>query len=256
MTVTPEFAKPLILTTPHLHGQNVRDAQWLLAGHNRFAGLATYKDGPVDGDYGPLTATATARARYWLGYPTAKQTAVFDQTLYEYLRVEKWRPLPKTYQAARDARLAAAAETPGRKAMELAATFLGYHESPPGSNDQQFGAWYGFNGVPWCAIFESYCFAHTGHPAYRYAAVESIYYDAVAGRNGLRTIATPQQGDVVLYSLNGERFAHTAFYDHKITDTRFADLGGNTGPASESNGGMVARGERDTSTVLAFVRVA
>lgn len=250
-----EFDQPLVLTTPHLKGERVKDAQWLLSGHSRFADLATYKDGAIDGDYGPLTAQAAARARYWLGYPTGKQVPVFDQTLYEYLRPNQWRPLPVGYRTARDARIAAAAETPGRKALELAATFIGVHEEPPGSNRQMFGAWYGFNGVPWCAIFESYCFAHTGHPSFRYAAVEQIYYDAVFGRNGLHRTQTPRAGDVVCYSHHGTRFAHTGFYDHKSSDREFVDLSGNTSSADFSNGGYVERHTRDLSNVTAFVRV-
>lgn len=251
-----EFDNALLLTTPHMRGQNVKDAQWLLAGHSRFPDIGTYKDGPIDGDYGPLTAQAAARARYWLGYPTTQQLPVFDQTLYEYLRAAQWRPLPTAYRKARDARLAAAAETPGRHALELAATFIGVHEEPPGSNRTQFGEWYGFNGVPWCAIFESYCFAHTGHPAFHYAAVEMIANDAHAGRNGLRIIQTPQAGDICCYSHDGDPYAHTGFYDHRINDSEFGDLSGNTSSADFANGGYVERHTRDIATVTAFVRVS
>lgn len=251
-----EFETPLILTTPHITGQRVKDAQWLLAGNNRFPGLATYKDGDVDGDYGPLTAQAAQRARYWLGYPATKQTPVFDQTLYEYLRPNDWRPLPASYRKQRDTRIAAAAETPGMKALELAATFLGYHESPSGSNRTIFGEDYGFNGVAWCAIFETYCFKHTGRKTYRYAAVENIYWDAYYQRNGLYIVRTPQPGDVALFSFHGDRFAHTSFVDRVISQgSSFRDLGGNTGPSSFNSGGEVARGERSWSIVTAFARV-
>jgi hypothetical protein len=249
-----EFDQPLVLTTPHIKSDAVKDAQWLLAGHSRFPDLQTYKDGPLDGDYGSQSATATERAWYWIGAPAAKQRPVFTQELYEYLRPNKWRPLPVSWRKARDARIAAAAETPGRKALELAATFIGYHEGPR-NNETIFGAWYGFNYVAWCAIFESYCFAHTGHPAYRYAAVEAVYYDARAGRNGLRIVTTPQAGDVMLYSHLGDRFAHTGFYDHRLNDRQFVDLSGNTSSADFANGGYVERHTREMSTVTAIVRV-
>src|SRR5439155_688813 len=34
----------------------------------------------------------------------------------------------------------------------------GVCEVPPGSNRTMFGRWFGTDGVPWCAIFASYCF--------------------------------------------------------------------------------------------------
>lgn len=248
-----EFDQPLILTTPHVTGQKVKDAQWLLAGNSRFKDLATYKDGTVDGDYGPVTAAATKRAKYWLGYPLSACDQVFGQTIYEYLRPEKWRPLPEDYRSRRTQRLKAAALTPGAKAFTLAVGELGYVETPV--NLTKYGADYGFNGVPWCAIFETWCFKHSGYTAFRYASVEQIYYDARAGRNKLRIVYTPQRGDLVLYSMRGNTFAHTAFYDRKLTETSFKDLGGNTGQASFNNGGQVARGDRTVSQVLAYVRV-
>jgi hypothetical protein len=47
----------------------------------------------------------------------------------------------------------------GRKALAEARRWLGTAEDPPGSNRTVFGAWFGENGVPWCSIFLSYCFA-------------------------------------------------------------------------------------------------
>jgi hypothetical protein len=249
-----QYEPPLVLTTPHMTGIPVRDAQWLMAGNTRFGPeLAPYKDGEIDSDYGPLTAQATARTKFWVGYPQSSCDGVFGQTLYEYIRPEKWRPLPKEYAARRKQRLAAAAETPGMKAFKLAVGELGYVETPV--NRTKYGIDYGFNGVPWCAIFESWCFTHSGYPRFRYAAVEMIYLDARAARNGLRIVRTPQRGDLGLYSHAGSRYAHTSFYDHPIDGASFADLGGNTGQANFSNGGQVARGVRSMGQVLAFVRV-
>lgn len=53
------------------HGRRVRDAQWLLAGHNRWH-LRAYK-GKLDGSYGTETARATAYAKWRLGYPPYPQ---------------------------------------------------------------------------------------------------------------------------------------------------------------------------------------
>jgi len=59
----------------------------------------------------------------------------------------------------------------GLRALAVARRNLGVREEPPGSNRTPFGEWFGENGVPWCAIFVSYCFAEgagvtlgRGHP--------------------------------------------------------------------------------------------
>lgn len=256
-TAAPEFDPALVLTTPHISGQKVKDAQWLLAGHTRFAGLAPYKDGTVDGDYGPVTAAAVKSAKYWVGYPTSACDRVFGQTLYEYLRPNDWKPLPAAYRDRRAQRIAAATKTPGMKALAFAVNEIGNHESPAGSNDSKYGQWYGFNGVPWCAIFESYCFAFSGHPSYRYAACEQIYADAAAGRNGLKLVWSPIPGDVGIFNLHGDPFAHTSFFERWIDETAgsFSDVGGNTGPTDISNGGAVMRQTRNKAMVSHFIRV-
>jgi hypothetical protein len=251
-----QYEPPLRLVSPNIRGQHVRDAQWLMAGHNRFKGLATMKDAQIDGVYGLTTAQATKRTKYWLGYPLTACDMVFGQKLYEYLRPNKWRPLPEEYRDRRDQRLKAAARTPGKKALEFAIGEIGTRESPFGSNRTKYGAWYGFNGVPWCAIFESYCFAQTGRPQHRYAACILIVQDARAQRNGLRIVYSPIPGDLAIFNVHGDPYAHTAFFEKWITvGDEFYDVGGNTGPSNISNGGAVMRQRRRKSMVTAFVRV-
>jgi hypothetical protein len=241
-----------------MRGDRVKDAQWLMAGNNRFKGLATYKDGKIDGDYGPLTAQATKRAKYWLGYPSDALNTMFGQTIYEFLREHDWRPLPDSYRKRRDARIAhTATTTPCERAFKEAEKHIGYREEPRhGINDNMFGRWYTWNFVAWCAIFESYCFYRSGTPKYRYAAVERIYYDAMNNNNHLFIVRNPKRGDIIGYNIGGDRFAHTAFFDHWVDDRTLTDLGGNTGPTSISNGGMVMKQQRSRSMVSFFARVA
>lgn len=54
--------------------------------------------------------------------------------------------------------------TKREKVLQVAATEKGVKESPAGSNNQKYGAWYGLNGVPWCAIFVSWVFNAAGAP--------------------------------------------------------------------------------------------
>lgn len=257
MNTAHEYDHPLYLTTPLVADladeYRVRDAQWLLAGHNRFPGLAPYKDGLLDDTYGPQTAQATARAKYWLGYSEKAVNQVFGQTLYEYLRPHDWRPLPLSYRIRRAQRMKAAQNSPGLKGFTEAEKWIGYKEVP--RNHTIFGRWYGLDGEPWCAIFESYTLAHSGWKRFHYAYVGYIYDDAKAQRNGLRLVYTPRRGDLVGYRLHGDPYAHTAYFDHWIDSNTFMDLGGNTGPSSISNGGMVVRQQRERSMVSFFARV-
>jgi hypothetical protein len=48
--------------------------------------------------------------------------------------------------------------------LKVARQSIGIKEYPPNSNRQKFGEWYGVNGVPWCAMFVSYCFYKAGMP--------------------------------------------------------------------------------------------
>ena len=252
--MTHEYDIPLVDTTPKMHGVPVRDAQYLLKGNNRFEGLAPYKHGKIDQVYGPLTAQATARAKYWLGYPERAIDGVYGQTLYEYMRPQHWRPLPLAYRLRREQRLKAL--TPGLKAYTEAKKWIGYHEDPPYSNSTRFGVQYGWNRVAWCGIFESCMFADTGWKKFHFASVELIYLNARAGNFGMRLVQTPQTGDVICYSLHDKTFAHTAFFGHWVVQGKtFMDLGGNTSPTDFANGGEVAEQERSVSLVHAYVRV-
>lgn len=153
------------------------------------------------------------------------------------------------------------------QALSRAITQIGVAESPPGSNLQRYGDWYGMNGVPWCAIFCSWCFElaadalDTDSQAFaqgsRYSYVPYVLGDAQAGRYGLSITFDPIPGDLVLYDWqwNGE-------YDHIGIFERWqgADLvvvEGNTSNADNSNGGQVMRRVRAQSgQATTFIRVA
>ena len=48
--------------------------------------------------------------------------------------------------------------------LQVAIGELGTVESPANSNKTKYGAWYGMDGQPWCAMFVSWCFANAGMP--------------------------------------------------------------------------------------------
>jgi hypothetical protein len=231
--------KVLDITSPHMKGQLVRDAQFLLQGDNRYSKtdhpVHPYK-GKVDGVYGEATAHAADRARYVLGYPNNKIAGGhFGAELRSYLlpkTSKDAKPLPKAYNIRRYARLklearkakqAAKANTPKKLALAAALSQVGYHES--GTNWTKFGAWYGFNGVAWCAIFVSWCLNEAGKHVKTALAFQWEYWGR-AGANGLSITYNPEPGDIVVYH-NGE--GHTGLF-YRWTDRaqgRFQAVEGN-----------------------------
>jgi|SRR5581483_4628967 len=246
-----EFATPIVLTSPQERGQKVKDAQYVLNGHNFFK--VDWLKGNVDGVWGIQSGQAADAARYILGYPEDLcHSQVFGQELFNFLRTDGRRTkLPLTYLARRRSRLAAQ-KSVKLKALNFAITQIGTTESPPGSNRQKYGAWYGFNGVPWCAIFITYCqvaaggdkkvFERGSRTAYAYWTEDA----ARAGLYGLRVTTNPEPGDIVVYHFND---GHTGIFE-KWVDRKagtFTTIEGNTSAGSDDNGGGVERRSRSLS---------
>lgn len=255
--------RTLMLTSPRLTGEDVGRAQFILNGNNVYQ--QDYLQGPIDHVWGELSSQAAYRARYWTGASLAdlaKYQGRYGDVLDGILtgRIE---PTP-AMKTLRTKRLAAAQTTPLReKALAEARKYVGYCESPPGSNHNQFGKAYGFDGVPWCAIFVSECYLAAGSKAFaraasgnRWAYCPYIESTARAGQNFLSVTTNPQPGDLVLYDWGHDGVAdHVAFFVEGSPTAEFVDLGGNTSPTDASNGGTVAIQHRRASDVRLFVHV-
>lgn len=148
-------------------------------------------------------------------------------------------------------------------ALAGATGWLGYTESPPGTNKTKFGAWYGADYQPWCAMFVTYCFdvEAPGSPSFergqRYAYVPYVVADARAGRNGLSVTGQPMPGDLVCFDWEGDGTPdHIGIFEHG-TPSSFTSIEGNTSTSSDSNGGQTMRRNRSTNqAAITFVRVA
>jgi hypothetical protein len=247
------------LTSPHMHGDDVRALQKALKTnvfHKDYMPDAT-----IDGVFSTFTAQGAYRAQYWLGY--AKPSHKAGTPLVAYLNGTK--KLTAAMTAKRKARIDAynAAHPLRLKAFESAKRFVGTKESPPGSNRQKFGEWYGWNGVAWCAIFVSYNYASAGSKMVlrrkRWAYCPYLWADAQAGRYGLSVTRSPQRGDIVIYGKSLPH--HTELFDEWIQQgSTFATIGGNTSPNNMSNGGEVhhydASNPRTMSDVAGFAHLA
>jgi hypothetical protein len=149
--------------------------------------------------------------------------------------------------------------------LAKARTQLGVVESPAHSNFTPYGAWYGMDGQPWCAMFVTWCDQLSGAPSRsfargsRYAYVPYIVNDARLGANGLAITSSPKAGDVVCFD-----WARDGEYDHvgivaiaPDFEDDFLSVEGNTGPDDYSNGGQVMEVWRDRSAQgTVFVRVS
>lgn len=258
------MARVLGLTSPHLKGADVTTLQKALK-QNAFD-HDFMPEAKVDGEFGQWTAQGCYRAQYWLGY--AKPSHQAGTPLVAYLDGKKALSQPMRDQ--RKARIAhAAANQPLRvKAFKEALTHVGLKESPAGSNMQMFGAWFGWNGVPWCAEFVSYCYAAAGSKNIakrsRWAYTPYMVNAARSGSNGMTVTRDPKQGDIVLFDWDNDGVAnHVGLFDEWVTKGKtFKSLEANTSPTNASNGGAVVHygtagfRPRSTSDVICFAHLA
>ena len=136
--------KTLHLTTPHTKGPEVLHLQQLLTKRGWYHGT-------LDSEYGPLSAQAVHRAKYWLGYKQPNQIA--GPALFAFLDGTRKQTAAMVKLAHERRSKPKPTKTKGQLLVEYELTQVGVKESPSGSNMQKYGAWYGANGLPWCAMF-------------------------------------------------------------------------------------------------------
>jgi hypothetical protein len=225
------------------------------------AGVQRQQHIDATGWLGKTTFNALRSIRIPAGLPHAGEPAM-DATAVElvnwaYAQFEGSEPPPPGMGTVRGAALARATRE------------IGVAESPPESNTQKYGAWYGMNGVPWCAIFTSWCYELGGADvgkdspsfaaAIRYSYVPYVVSDARGQLYGLRTTDDPIPGDLVCYDWAGDGlYDHIGLFENWMGGvTEFTAIDGNTSTTSDSNGGSVMRRTRSRGAQpTTFVRVA
>ena len=149
-----------------------------------------------------------------------------------------------------------------QSALAGAVSWLGYKESPAGSNHTVFGSWYGMDYQPWCAMFVTYCFVVEagGSPAFArgaaYSYVPYLLNNAKAGSGGLAVTNSPMPGDLVCFDWGYDGVPDHIGIFEKGSATSFQAIEGNTSTSNNSNGGQVMRRDRrSTDARITFVRV-
>lgn len=125
--------------------------------------------------------------------------------------------------------------------LDVARAELGTCEQPPGSNRTRYGAWYGMDGQPWCAMFVSWCAARAGAadivPRHAYTPSGAAWFQQRRqwGR-------APRPGAIVYFQWPGMgRIAHVGIVESVRADGAVVVLEGNTNGAGSRTGGTVMR---------------
>jgi Putative peptidoglycan binding domain/CHAP domain len=229
-------ARLLLVTSPLLEGPDVRAVQRRLA-------VLGFDPGPIDGAYGPATERAVRAFQSSAGLEV---DGVVGPKTRASLAVARPRRNERGSQI-------------GQRALAEARRWLGTAEDPPGSNRTPFGAWFGLDGVPWCNIFVSYCFAVGAG-----TTIAAGFHGAGCSPRGCAYVptteawlratgmwlgrVTPVPGDVAIYNWDGGPPDHIGIVDHADGGT-FAAIEGNAD-------GVVARRTRSLDDVDGFGRVS
>jgi hypothetical protein len=244
--------KTLKLTSPYMRGPEVLRLQKAMAKKG-------WLKGERDSVYGPLTAQAVHRSKYWLGYATPDQTAA--ELLLAYLEGKK--PLTPEMNRRAAARKQMAQQTPVRqKALNWLTAKVGDKEHPAGSNRVPWASeWYGLIG-PWCAMAVTRAYVEAGSKAFvrrrKYAYVPYIVNDGHAGVNNLAVTTEPKPGDLACFDWQKDGTPdHVGLFVKWKNKNQgaFVCCEGNTGIGNDSNGGAVMMRDRSRAQVRAFIHV-
>lgn len=145
------------------------------------------------------------------------------------------------------------------KILDIAKQEIGTTEYPPNSNHNKYGAWFGFDGVAWCAIFCSYCYAMAGRIIEHGGFAKGFAGVGTALINFKQQITKePQAADLVIFDWNADQKPdHVGLFVQWIDREKglFETIEGNTSVSNQSNGGAVMKRERNVRQVVAFINL-
>jgi len=126
-----------------------------------------------------------------------------------------------------------------------------------------FGRWFGVDGVPWCAIFVSYCYdvgagvvlcrgwhgAGVNPRGVAYVPTLAAWLRATG-----RSVDAPGSGDLAIFDWDGGLPDHVGLVIRRDAD-RVHTVEGNTAVGNDSDGGEVMRRDRSLADVAVFGRI-
>src|SRR5947209_10094929 len=132
--------------------------------------------------------------------------------------------------------------------LDVARSQIGYREGP--NNDTKYGAWYGLNNQPWCAMFVSWCAAQVSAldiiPKHAWTPAGAQWFQQ-QGRWG----GAPQSGAIVYFDFPGgfNGVEHVGIVETVEGDGSVVTIEGNTNNNGSGNGDGVYRMRRRSSIV-------
>ena len=137
--------------------------------------------------------------------------------------------------------------------LDIARGELGTRESPAGSNQVKYAAWYGLPGQPWCVMFVMWVFAQAGAALPTRTASCTLLMNA-AKKAGTWVTSGYLPGDVVIYDWGANGVPDHCGIVESASGSAVTAIEGNTAVGNDSDGGEVMRRERQTRQILGAVR--
>lgn len=131
--------------------------------------------------------------------------------------------------------------------LEIAKLEIGTIEEP--DNMDKYGEWYGRNGVPWCAMFVSFCLNRAGVKLQ--IETDKGFHSCPAALTWFKDnnqffTTNPLPGDIVFFDWREEKTGkpdgvanHVALFDRFDEQGNIVTIDGNSPPDDHSNGGEV-----------------
>lgn len=145
-----------------------------------------------------------------------------------------------------------------KELLTIAAKQIGVRESPPNSNNVRYNTWYygrevSGKGYPWCMVFVQWVFDQAGVKLpMRTASCGDLMRAAKAA--GCWVTGDYRPGDVVIYDFpSGASTDHCGIVSKAMSDRVYA-IEGNTGTASDADGGQVMERNRYNKSIVGAVR--
>ena len=145
------------------------------------------------------------------------------------------------------------------KILEIARSQIGTKESPAKSDNVKYNtAYYGRavsgGGYPWCAVFVWWVFREAGAPELYYGGGETAYCPTLMSFHKKQAVTDYRPGDIVFFNFSGKSSAGHVGICESWDGTYITTIDGNTGSASEDNGGAVLRRRRHKKFIVGAYR--
>lgn len=145
------------------------------------------------------------------------------------------------------------------KILEIARSQIGAKESPAKSDNVKYNtAYYGrevSDGKhPWCAVFVWWVFREAGAPELYYGGGETVYCPTLMSFHKKQKVTDYRPGDIVFFNFSGRSSAGHVGICESWDGTYITTIDGNTGSASEDNGGAVLRRRRHKKFIVGAYR--